>query len=101
MKISFLKIAQSELDDAFDYYESTQKGLGFRFQSEVANAISRITQFPKIYQAIGRYSHRCLIHKFPYGIIYQIRGRSNQILVVAIAHLHRKPDYWYSREYST
>jgi plasmid stabilization system protein ParE len=98
VKISFLKIAQSELDEAFNYYETTQQGLGLKFQSEVANAISRIQQFPKMYQTIGHYSHRCLVHKFPYGIIYQIRENSNQILVVAIAHLHRKPDYWYSRE---
>ncbi len=96
MNISFLKVAQLELDEAFEYYESAQEGLGFRFQAEVENAISRIEKFPNMYQEIGRYSRRCLVHKFPYGVIYQVRP-PNQILVVAIAHLHRKPDYWYSR----
>ena len=101
MNILFLKVAQSELEKIFEYYEMTHKGLGFRFQSEVVNAISRIKQFPQMYQAIGHCSRRCLIHKFPYGVIYQIRENANQILVVAIAHLHRKPDYWYSREKQT
>ena len=96
MNIAFLKVAQLELDEAFEYYECAQQGLGFRFQAEVENAISRIEQFPNRYQEIGRYSRRCLAHKFPYGVIYQLRETSNQILVVAIAHQHRKPDYWYS-----
>jgi plasmid stabilization system protein ParE len=101
VNISFLKVAQLELDEAFEYYESAQEGLGFRFQAKVENAISRIEKFPNMYQEIGRYSRRCLVHKFPYGVIYQVRKTPNQILVVAIAHLHRKPDYWYSRERQT
>lgn len=64
MNISFLKIAQLELDEAFEYYESAQKGLGFRFQAEVENAISRIARFPNMYQEIGRYSHSCLASLF-------------------------------------
>ena len=36
MKITFLKPAEKELDDAVDYYESQQGGLGIRFQDEVA-----------------------------------------------------------------
>jgi len=48
---------------------------------------------------IGKYfSRRCLVYKFPYGVIYQYQEDKNEILIVAIAHLHRKPDYWYSRD---
>ena len=101
MNISFLKVAQLELDEAFEYYESAQEGLGFEFEAEVENAISRMGQFPKMYQQIGRYSRRCLVNKFPYGVIYQVRKNPKQILVVAVAHLHREPDYWYSRERKT
>lgn len=31
MKVQFLKLAQSELDDAFIWYESQLEGLGYRF----------------------------------------------------------------------
>ena len=50
MKIKFLKLAQVELDDAFDYYESQLSGLGFRFQSEIAKSLSRIISYPHSYQ---------------------------------------------------
>ena len=71
MKVVFLEIAEAELDDAFEYYESVQSGLGFRFLTEVELSNTRIQQFPLSYEKIGKYSRRCLVQKFPYGIIYQ------------------------------
>lgn len=98
MKVTFLKVAEAELDDAFDYYESVQSDLGFKFLAEVEFSISRMVRFPLSYQKTGKYSRRCLVQKFPYGVIYQPRQIQNEILIVAISHLHRMPDYWSSRE---
>ncbi len=98
MKVTFLKIAEAELDDAFEYYESVQNGLGFRFLTEVELSKARIQQFPFSYEEIGKYSRRCLVQKFPYGIIYQYMEQKKEILIVAISHLHRVPDYWSDRE---
>jgi len=101
VKITFLKPAEKELDDAVEYYELEQIGLGIRFQAEVVRSISRIVGQPLSYQQIGKYSRRCLIHKFPYGVIFQYKEEPKEILVVCIAHLHRRPDYWVSRESQT
>ena len=98
MKAHFLTIAESKLDDVFSYYENELEGLGYRFLDAVFHSISRITQFPSSYQEIGAYSRRCLVHKFPYSVIYRHRKEQQEILIVAIAHLHRRPDYWISRE---
>lgn len=99
MKVRFLKLAEAELDDAVEYYNSEQENLGLRFQAEVVRAIDRVMQYPSSYQKISKYSsRRCLVYKFPYGVIYQYQEDKNEILIVAIAHLHRKPDYWYSRD---
>ena len=98
MKTTFLTPAEAELDSAVEYYESERRGLGFGFQAEVVRSLGRVAQYPSSYQKIGKYSRRCLVHKFPYGVIYQHREDKNEILVIAIAHLHRKPDYWLSRE---
>ena len=98
MIVTFLKLAETELDDAFEYYESVQNGLGFRFLSEVELSQERITNFPLSYEEIGEYSRRCLVQKFPYGLIYQYTKDPAKVLIVAVAHLHRKPDYWTGRE---
>ena len=98
MKVNFLKVAEAELDDAFEYYESVQRSLGFRFLTEVELAKARITKFPLSYEGIGKYSRRCLVQKFPYGLIYQYIEAQKEILIVAVSHLHRKPEYWSERE---
>ena len=96
METYFLDVAAKELKDAVEYYETEQAGLGVRFKSEVARAIARISKHPTAYQQLSKRTRRCLIAKFPYGIIYQ--QNDNEILIIAVAHLHRKPDYWLSRD---
>jgi hypothetical protein len=95
MEFNFLDIAQLELDDSFEYYEFQQKDLGYRFLQEIKNSISRISFYPLGWQRITQNTRRCLVKNFPYGVIYQIRD--NKILIVAIANLHRKPNYWKDR----
>jgi hypothetical protein len=95
MKIKFLEIAQIELDESFEYYEFQQKNLGYRFIQEIKESISRIEFYPLGWQQITKNTRRCLVKNFPYGVIYQIRD--NCILIIAIANLHRKPNYWHTR----
>jgi len=92
MKINFLEIAQIELDDAIEYYNYELSGLGDAFLTEILDALERIGEFPEAWHPCSKQTRRCQTRRFPYGIIYQIRGQ--EILVMAIAHLHRKPDYW-------
>ena len=54
MKIEFLKPAQLELDEAFEFYEFEQQGLGHRFFKEVKSAIHRIDEFPLAWQNITK-----------------------------------------------
>jgi len=98
VKVTFLKAAEAELDDAFEYYESVQAGLGLRFLTEVEFSMARIIRFPFSYEEIGKYSRRCLVQKFPYSIIYQYLEDKKEILIVAVSHLHRIPDCWSIRE---
>lgn len=98
MEVKLLKLAQVEFEEAVTYYESEQIGLGGRFRIEVLRSVSRIRQFPVAYQLFSPGTRRCLIAKFPYGIIYHYSPKQDEIVIVAIAHLHRRPDYWVSRE---
>ncbi|HFU75972.1 MAG TPA: hypothetical protein ENK66_06975 [Arcobacter sp.] len=51
MKVEFLKLAQQELDDAFEYYEYQQTDLGYRFVEEVYNAFDLIRPFLLLFDA--------------------------------------------------
>ena len=95
MTLRFLSIAKIELDQSFEYYESQKPKLGESFLQEVRQGVNRIKNHPTAWTRISKRTRRCLLNKFPFGIIYQIR--EDEILVIAIAHLHRKPNYWKSR----
>lgn len=95
MKIRFLKPAQSEVDDAVTWYNSQSRGLGIQFLDDIDRAIRRIATYPLSSIEIEQGLRRCLLPRFPYGIIYGID--SETIIVVAVAHLHRDPRYWIDR----
>jgi len=93
--IRLLKAAQSELDDGFIYYEDQISGLGYEFTDEIFATIKRIRLNPEAWTTFSKRTRRCLVHRFPYGVIYQVR--KEELIIVAIAHLHRKPEYWLNR----
>ena len=95
MKIEILQVAYLEFRAAQEFYELEQSGLGARFENEIRQALLRIQQYPKVWSAERKEIRRCFIHKFPYKIIYSIQKEI--IVVLAFAHLHRKPDYWIDR----
>ncbi len=72
MKIEFLEIAQAELDHAYEWYEAQQKNLGIQFLDEFDASVRRIVAFPEACVLIGEDVRRCLIKRFPYGILYAL-----------------------------
>ncbi|MFZ3063729.1 MAG: type II toxin-antitoxin system RelE/ParE family toxin [Nitrospirota bacterium] len=95
MKIEVIEIARLEFEEAKEFYEIEQSGLGARFEDEIRNSLLRIQQYPQAWQSERREIRRYILHKFPYKILYSIQD--DKIVVLAFAHLHRKPDYWIDR----
>ena len=95
MEVRLLEIAQIELYETVDYYNSQSPGLGDEFLLEFIKTTDRIIQFPKAWHPYTKTTRRCQLKRFPYGIIYQIF--KSYILIIAIANLHRKPEYWHDR----
>ena len=93
--IRLLRPAQRELDEAIAYYESQLPGLGRAFLKEFLSGTARIQFFPEAWHPFSKNTRRCLLRRFPYGVIYSIEPA--EILIIAVAHLHRKPGYWQDR----
>ena len=95
MKVSFLTLAQQELDDAVVWYNEQAAGLGREFLDELDRVVRRAVTFPMSCPEIEPGVRRCLLARFPYGLIYGVDRKT--IVVVAVAHLHREPRYWVGR----
>ena len=95
MKVRFLIQAQLELDDAVAWYNQRSEGLGQVFLDELDGVVRRATRFPLSCPEIEVGIRRGLIPRFPYGLIYGIDD--DTIVVIAVAHLHRRPRYWIER----
>jgi len=66
MKYSFHPSAKNEFNEAIDYYDDCQAGLGKEFAKEIFSAIQRILQFPKAWSRLSENTRRCLPRRFPY-----------------------------------
>jgi plasmid stabilization system protein ParE len=95
MKYSFHPEAEIEFNVSIDYYEKCQANLGLEFANEVYETIQRILDFPNAWQSLDNDIRRCLINRFPFGIIYY--QRDDEIIILAVMQLNRKPNYWLSR----
>jgi hypothetical protein len=95
MRFQFHSAAEDELDLAVEYYERCQSGLGLEFAEEVYATIARIIEYPEVWSQMSRNTRRCLTNRFPYGIIYRIKN--NNLHIIAVANLHRRPDFWKER----
>ena len=95
MSIRLLEPAQIELDEAIAWYASQAPGLGDAFLVEILKAFRLIEQYAQAWHPLSENTRRCRLGRFPYGVIYV--PEENGLLVIAISHLHRSPDYWRKR----
>jgi plasmid stabilization system protein ParE len=95
VNVIFDQLAQLELGDASEYYELELPGLGARFSEEVKRGIRRICEYPQAWAKETGNVRRYLLHKFPYKIFNSIE--EDYIYIIAIAHGHRRPNYWIDR----
>jgi hypothetical protein len=96
MIIRVVPEARRELQGAADLYEKQQSGLGRRLWQETDEHIAWIAQHGEVPRLrFGGY-RRVNLRIFPYYIAYIVRG--NVLWILAIAHSHRRPDYWIDRK---
>jgi len=71
MKFYFHEHAENELGRAVEHYEDCRRGLGIEFAREVYASIARVVQHPEAWQPMSKNTRRCLVNRFPFGVIYQ------------------------------
>lgn len=95
MTFAFHPEAEEELYQAIDYYERCEQGLGYDFAVELFACIQNIVGHPAAWPALGKDVRRCLVHRFPYGVLYCVE--SGEVFILAVMPLRRHPGYWKER----
>lgn len=92
MKIEFLPEADEEFREAARYYEGEAAGVGMAFIAAVHKAVDEVIEFPLAAQVHRAGIRKKILRHFSYNLFYAIE--SDIIVIVAVAHQRKRPNYW-------
>ncbi len=84
--------AETDIQDAYDYYEECRQGLGQDFVLCIEESLDKIIRNPNRYPVIHKNIPRILVKRFPFGIFFVVQ--KNTIIVMAVMHGSRSPGRW-------
>ena len=90
--------AQSEVVNAFDWYQRCVPGLGQEFLSEIDHVMNGIAQNPLQFPRVFKSVRRALVRRFPYQVLFV--SDEERVVVIAVFHAHRDPVRWQDRSSS-
>jgi plasmid stabilization system protein ParE len=94
--VDYLPGARRDYDESFDWYAERSPIAAERFSNAVDATLQRIAANPEWFAFIDARHQECLVQRFPFRIVF--RDEPTRILVVAVAHAKRRPDYWKNRD---
>ncbi len=90
--------ARRELERERRYYDRAA-GLGHDFIAEVDAGLASLRRMPEANSVAdtwrGEVVRRALLDRFPFKLLYVVRGR--RVLVLALAHTRQRPGSWKKR----
>ena len=93
--VEFHEEAAREFLAAVEWYLARNEGVASRFAQQVTHAVQLIAQAPQRWPSYSHGTHKFVLRRFPFLIIY--RELATVIQVLAVAHGHRRPGYWKGR----
>jgi plasmid stabilization system protein ParE len=87
--------AEADLQEAYEWYEQRETGLGAEFMRCVDGCMQLIRRHPEIYPTIHRHVRQGVVRRFPYSVMYFTAG--DNVIITAIFHAARDPRIWKRR----
>lgn len=87
--------AEQEYADPADYYFRIDPKLAVRFYDEIERLIVDIRKQPDRFRLFDFPVRRHFSDVFPYAILYI--DQSDQVWIVPVMHMKRRPGYWRER----
>ncbi|MWB95431.1 hypothetical protein GON26_13760 [Flavobacterium sp. GA093] len=89
-KIIILPLAEKEIDESIEFYESRSKGLGKQFLSYLKSYLKVLKTNPQLFEIKKEpYYRELTLVKFPFVIIYEIL--ENDVVIHSVFHTSRDP----------
>src|SRR5262249_3661795 len=95
LPVRLRRAAQSEYDEAADWYESRRAGLGVRFVAALQQIIQAIADQPDRYPEVWPGVREAPVSGWPYCVYYQVHD--DHVMVIAVFHSARDPSVWQGR----
>jgi plasmid stabilization system protein ParE len=94
----FHESVKADYDEAYEWYEEQQEGLGERFLSAFRSKMEQIAQRPEVYGEKAKKKYReAALDVFPFSIVYKVYKREKKIFVISIQHHKRHPKNKYRK----
>ena len=94
-RVRFIAPARREFLAEVAYYKSIEPQLAARFAASVEEAVARAIAFPRAGSPGPANTRRIFAQDFPFALVY--REDNGGIVVFALAHHSRRPEYWQPR----
>ncbi|MGH8045783.1 MAG: type II toxin-antitoxin system RelE/ParE family toxin [Chthoniobacterales bacterium] len=94
--MEFLPEALGDAEETTRFYESCMPGLGLRFRLELEGVCAAIGRQQLLWNERPGGYRRVNLPGFPHYVAYFLRGE--RIVVAAIGHASRHPNYWKKRK---
>jgi plasmid stabilization system protein ParE len=95
LPVRLRRAAQSEFDEAADWYEARRPGLGLRFVAAVCQVLADLADQPERWAEIWPGIREAPVQKWPYFIYYHTHAE--HLMDLAVFHASRDPFVWQSR----
>lgn len=87
--------AEWDFTEALRWYAERSQRAAEGFDAEFDKALARISADPLRFPLCDERHRFYLMDRYPYQVIY--REESGEVVVIAVAHAKRSPQYWAGR----
>ncbi len=96
MRLEFHPSTVGDVNEAASHYGRARAGLDAEFRTEIDAVIERIARNPSRFPVVEAQIRRCIVHKFPYSVLYRIVD-DDCVRILVIRHHRRRPQFGLNR----
>ena len=90
--------AADDYANSYAWYFGKVRHVAEAFEREIKRSLRLITTYPMRWPVYRGQYHRIMVRHFPFSLVYG--SFEGCLVVVAVAHGSRRPDYWRDRKLS-